>query len=98
VTATAAIALALVLAAPAGAATRILAVGDFGVGGSTERATGKAVRTWEADHAASVLLTLGDNDYTESRLASAATGMTPSAGSRPPAFVRAERSGTTTFG
>ena len=65
-TATAAIALALVLAAPAGAATRILAVGDFGVGGSTERATGKAVRTWEADHAANMLLTLGDNDYTES--------------------------------
>ena len=65
-TATAAIALALVLAASAGSATRILAVGDFGVGGSTERATGKAVRAWEADHAASVLLTLGDNDYTES--------------------------------
>jgi Calcineurin-like phosphoesterase len=66
VIATAAIALALVLAAPAGSATRILAVGDFGVGGSTERATGKAIKGWEADHPASVLLTLGDNDYTES--------------------------------
>jgi hypothetical protein len=66
VTALAAIALALVLAAPAGSTTRILAVGDFGVGGSTERATGKAIETWAADHPASVLLTLGDNDYTES--------------------------------
>lgn len=65
-TALAAIALALVLAAPAGAKTRILAVGDFGVGGSTERATGKAIKLWEADHPAGVLLTLGDNDYTES--------------------------------
>ena len=62
----AAIAIALVLAAPAGAATRILAVGDFGVGGSTERATGAAIEAWEADHPASLLLTLGDNDYTES--------------------------------
>ena len=66
VTATTAIALALVFAAPAGAATRILAVGDFGVGGSTERATGAAIKAWEADHPASLLLTLGDNDYTES--------------------------------
>ena len=65
-TATAAIALAVVFAAPAGAATRILAVGDFGVGGSTERATGAAIEAWEADHPASLLLTLGDNDYTES--------------------------------
>ena len=65
-TATAAIALALLSAAPAAAATRILAVGDFGVGGSTERATGAAIEAWEADHPASVLLTLGDNDYTES--------------------------------
>jgi hypothetical protein len=62
----AAIAIAVVFAAPAGAATRILAVGDFGVGGSTERATGAAIEAWEAEHPASVLLTLGDNDYTES--------------------------------
>jgi hypothetical protein len=61
-----AIALALVLAAPAGAKTRLLAVGDFGVGGSAERATGNAIKAWEADHPAGVLLTLGDNDYTES--------------------------------
>ena len=66
VTATAAIALALVFSAPAGSATRILAVGDFGVGGSTERATGAAIEGWEADHPASLLVTLGDNDYTES--------------------------------
>ena len=62
----AAIALALLPAAPAAAATRILAVGDFGVGGRTERATGAAIEAWEADHPASLLLTLGDNDYTES--------------------------------
>lgn len=65
-TAPAAIALVLAFAAPTGAATRILAVGDFGVGGSTERATGAAIKTWEADHPAGLLLTLGDNDYTES--------------------------------
>lgn len=66
VTATAAITLALAFAAQADAVTRILAVGDFGVGGSTERATGAAIERWEADHPARLLLTLGDNDYTES--------------------------------
>jgi hypothetical protein len=66
VTVTAAVVLALGIAAPVGAATRILAVGDFGVGGSTERATGSAIEAWESDHPARVLLTLGDNDYTES--------------------------------
>jgi hypothetical protein len=66
VTVTAAIALTLASAAPAGAGTRLLAVGDFGVGGSTERATGAAIEAWEADHSAGLLLTLGDNDYTES--------------------------------
>src|SRR4029079_3432727 len=66
VTATAAIALALLSAAPAEAATRILAVGDFGVGGSTARATGAALAAWEADYPASVPLTLGDNDHPES--------------------------------
>src|SRR5215208_5661318 len=66
VTAPAAIALVLAFAAPTGAATRVLAVGDFGVGGSTERATGAAIKTWEADHPAGLLLTLDDNDYTES--------------------------------
>jgi 3',5'-cyclic AMP phosphodiesterase CpdA len=63
---TAVVALALATAAPAGAMTRIVAVGDFGVGGATERATGSAIEAWEAAHPADLLLTLGDNDYTES--------------------------------
>jgi 3',5'-cyclic AMP phosphodiesterase CpdA len=46
--------------------TRVLAIGDFGVGGATERSMGAAMRTWEARHPADVLVTLGDNDYTES--------------------------------
>jgi 3',5'-cyclic AMP phosphodiesterase CpdA len=46
--------------------TGVLAIGDFGVGGSTQRSMGAAVRTWEESHPADVLLTLGDNDYTES--------------------------------
>src|SRR3954469_1741175 len=66
VTAMAAIALAPVVAAPAGAAARILAGGDFGVGGSAEAGTGTAIEAWECDHPASLLVTLGDNDYTES--------------------------------
>jgi 3',5'-cyclic AMP phosphodiesterase CpdA len=45
--------------------TRVLAIGDFGVGGSTERSMGAAMQAWEAGHTADVLLTLGDNDYTE---------------------------------
>jgi acid phosphatase type 7 len=63
---TAAALAALALAAQAPAATRILGVGDFGVGGTTERATGASVEGWEADHPANLLVTLGDNDYTES--------------------------------
>mgnify|MGYP003289957297 CR=1 FL=1 len=63
---TAVAALSLASAASAGAATRILAVGDFGVGGKTERRMGAAMKAWEADHPANLLLTLGDNDYTES--------------------------------
>jgi hypothetical protein len=43
---------------------RILALGDFGVGGTTERAMGDALRRYEAQHPADALLTLGDNDYT----------------------------------
>ena len=46
--------------------TGILAIGDFGVGGSTQETMGAAVRTWEETHPADVLVTLGDNDYTES--------------------------------
>ena len=65
-TVTAAVLAALACAAPAAGATRILAVGDFGAGGATERATGAAVEAWEADHPANLLVTLGDNDYTES--------------------------------
>ncbi|HVD66866.1 MAG TPA: metallophosphoesterase [Gaiellaceae bacterium] len=64
-TVTAAIGLALVFAAPA-SALRLLAVGDFGVGGTTERTTGRAIKAWEAEHPARLLVTLGDNDYTES--------------------------------
>jgi 3',5'-cyclic AMP phosphodiesterase CpdA len=44
---------------------RILAIGDFGVGGSTQTTMGAAVRTWEEAHPANILVTLGDNDYTE---------------------------------
>jgi 3',5'-cyclic AMP phosphodiesterase CpdA len=47
-------------------ATGVLAIGDFGVGGSTQNSMGAAVRAWEDSHPADVLLTLGDNDYTES--------------------------------
>ena len=46
--------------------TGILAVGDFGVGGTTERDMGTAMKLFEANHPADILLTLGDNDYTES--------------------------------
>jgi hypothetical protein len=49
------------------AATGILAVGDFGVGGTTEREMGAAMKRFTANHpAAALLVTLGDNDYTES--------------------------------
>jgi hypothetical protein len=44
--------------------TGILAIGDFGVGGTTQETMGAAVRTWEEAHPADVLVTLGDNDYT----------------------------------
>jgi 3',5'-cyclic AMP phosphodiesterase CpdA len=55
------------LASPGAASTStgILAVGDFGVGGVLEREIGTAMRRFEADHPADVLVTLGDNDYTE---------------------------------
>jgi hypothetical protein len=58
---------AFLWAGTAHAATGILAVGDFGVGGTTEREMGAAMRRFAANHPAAVLLvTLGDNDYTES--------------------------------
>jgi hypothetical protein len=46
--------------------TGILAVGDFGVGGTTEQEMGTAMKRFETTHPAELLLTLGDNDYTES--------------------------------
>jgi hypothetical protein len=45
---------------------RLLAVGDFGVGGKTQRELGAAMRRFEARSPADYLVTLGDNDYTES--------------------------------
>ena len=45
--------------------TGILAVGDFGVGGRAEARIGSAMRDFEAENAAQLLVTLGDNDYTE---------------------------------
>jgi hypothetical protein len=62
----AAVAVALATGGPAPAGTGILAIGDFGVGGKTERRMGAAVRDYEARRPAAVLATLGDNDYTES--------------------------------
>jgi tartrate-resistant acid phosphatase type 5 len=56
----------LALAGSASASTRILAVGDFGVGGVRERATGQAMEAFEARHPAAYFVTLGDNDYTRS--------------------------------
>jgi hypothetical protein len=56
---------AAAVAPPATAPVRILALGDFGVGGTTEQAMGDALRAYEARHPADALLTLGDNDYTE---------------------------------
>ncbi len=57
----------LALAVPARAATGILAIGDFGVGGERERQVGGALRAYEEAHPAELLLTLGDNDYTRGR-------------------------------
>jgi len=44
----------------------LLAIGDFGVAGSRERNVGGAMRHFEARNDADALVTLGDNDYTES--------------------------------
>jgi hypothetical protein len=57
---------ALVCAGSAAAETRIVAIGDFGVGGAKERAMGDLVRRYAAANGAQALVTLGDNDYTES--------------------------------
>jgi hypothetical protein len=61
--------LGIALLAGAGSAradTRILAIGDFGVGGETERRRGAAMERFAAARPIDVLATLGDNDYTES--------------------------------
>jgi 3',5'-cyclic AMP phosphodiesterase CpdA len=57
---------ALLLPVRAAADTGILAIGDFGVGGATERAMGAAMEQFAAGVQANALVTLGDNDYTES--------------------------------
>jgi 3',5'-cyclic AMP phosphodiesterase CpdA len=45
---------------------RLIAVGDFGVGGDSQRRFGAAVQAFEASNPADYLVALGDNDYTES--------------------------------
>jgi hypothetical protein len=64
----AAVVTSLLWTGSAGAATGygILVLGDFGVGGTTERDMGASMKTFETTHSASAFLTLGDNDYTES--------------------------------
>ena len=47
-------------------AYRIIAFGDFGVGGDFQRSFGQAVRAFETRNRSNMLLALGDNDYTES--------------------------------
>jgi hypothetical protein len=47
-------------------AVGLLAIGDFGVAGSRERNLGAAMHRFEALNATDALVTLGDNDYTES--------------------------------
>jgi 3',5'-cyclic AMP phosphodiesterase CpdA len=43
-----------------------LAAGDYGVGGSAELSLGRAMQRYETRRSADMLVTLGDNDYTES--------------------------------
>ena len=62
----AACAAALGTAGAARADTGILAVGDFGVGGQTERRMGTAMRRYASTHLTQALVTLGDNDYPDS--------------------------------
>jgi predicted phosphodiesterase len=64
--------LALLLPAASGAGpapaqpVRLIAIGDFGVGGTAERSFGAAVRRFEARSPAEALVSLGDSDYTAS--------------------------------
>jgi 3',5'-cyclic AMP phosphodiesterase CpdA len=46
-------------------ALRLIAIGDYGVGGEAQRRFGAAVQRFEARSSADVLVTLGDNDYTQ---------------------------------
>ena len=43
----------------------LIAVGDFGVGGETQRRLGNAIRRFEARNPSDYLIALGDNDYTD---------------------------------
>jgi hypothetical protein len=61
--------LVLALAGSSSAAqTRVafLAAGDYGVGGSRELSLGLRMKSFESRNPANMLVTLGDNDYTES--------------------------------
>lgn len=44
---------------------RLIAVGDFGAGGDSQRRLGAAIRAFVARYPADYLVALGDNDYTE---------------------------------
>ena len=60
--------LVLALAGSSAAQTRVafLAAGDYGVGGSRELSLGLRMKSYESRNPANMLVTLGDNDYTES--------------------------------
>ena len=60
--------LAFVLTGASAAQTQVgfLAAGDYGVGGTRERALGQRMERFEVRHPANMLVTLGDNDYLES--------------------------------
>jgi 3',5'-cyclic AMP phosphodiesterase CpdA len=57
--------LAFVLTGSSAAQTQVglLAMGDYGVGGSREAALGLGMQRFEVEHPANMLVTLGDNDY-----------------------------------
>lgn len=57
---------ALIGAGAASADTRIAAIGDFGVGGTTQLRMGEGVEGFAARRGIDALVTLGDNDYTKS--------------------------------
>lgn len=59
-----AIVLGTVPAPAGGAPVRMVAIGDYGTGGASQLALGAAVETFVGTRPTSMLLTLGDNDYT----------------------------------